>query len=147
MSGLVWLHEDALRRDHPAFASADTDSPAYFIWDDAYLQAMDYGFKRLVFIYESLVDLPVTILHGDLVSCLSQLADRHGGQVRVPATPNPLLKSRIEQMQRDFDVEVVADTPFVELAREADLKRFYRYWNKARKLAMKPGGGREPTPG
>ncbi|MDJ0779427.1 MAG: hypothetical protein QNJ85_16285 [Gammaproteobacteria bacterium] len=142
MSGLIWLHEDALRSDHPVFAAAGDGSPAFFVWDDAYLQAMDYGFKRLVFIYESLVELPVTILHGDQQTCLARLARQHGGSIYVPATPNQLLQNRIEHLQRDFDVVEVADTPFVELAREPDLGRFFRYWNKARKAAMSRGGGR-----
>ncbi len=141
MSSLIWLHEDALRADHPVFAAAGSDSAAFFIWDEAYLREMDYGFKRLVFIYESLAELPVTILHGDQQSCIRQLARERGGRVFVPVTPNPLLQTGIEQLQTDLEVEVVADTPFVSLASEPDLKRFFRYWNKARKPAMLPGGG------
>ena len=145
MSGLIWLHEDALRVDHPVFTAAGSDYPAFFIWDDAYLQAMDYGFKRLVFIYESLCELPLTILHGDQQDCLSGLARQHGGRIFVPATPNPLLQGSFERLQQEFEVDVIADTPFVELAREPDLKRFFRYWNKARKAAMSAGGGRESS--
>ncbi len=141
MSGLIWLHEDALRADHPVFAAAGSDCEAFFIWDDAYLQQMDYGFKRLVFIYESLAGLPVTILHGDQQTCIRQLAQDRAGRVYMPATPNPLLQAAAERLSNDLDVEIVADVPFVSLAREPDLKRFFRYWNKARKPAMLPGGG------
>ena len=141
MSGLIWLHEDALRADHPVFAAAGSDCEAFFIWDDAYLQQMDYGFKRLVFIYESLAELPVTILQGDQQGCIRQLAQERGGRVYVPATPNPVLQAAVERLPKDLEIEIVADTPFVSLAREPDLKRFFRFWNKARKPAMLPGGG------
>ena len=141
MSGMVWLHEDALGRDHPVFAAAGPGCDAFFVWDEAYLRDMDYGFKRLVFIYETLVDLPLTVLRGDTRQCLSHLAGERGGRIFVPDTPNPHLRRIIEDLQRDFCVDVVAAPPFVELPREPDLKRFFRYWNRARKYALSPGGG------
>jgi hypothetical protein len=141
MSDLIWLHEDALRADHPVFAAAGDNSSAVFIWDDAYLQQMDYGFKRLVFIYETLVELPLTILRGDQFECLDRLAREAGGRILVPATPNPRLQQTIEGLRRGFEVEMVEDVAFVPLPPELDLKRFFRYWNKARKVAMSPSGG------
>jgi hypothetical protein len=141
MSDLIWLHEDALRADHPVFAAAGADSSVVFIWDDAYLQQMGYGFKRLVFIYETLVELPLTILRGDQFECLARLAGEAGGRVLVPATPNPRLQQTLERLRGDFEVELVDDVAFAMLPQEVDLKRFFRYWNKARKVAMTPGGG------
>lgn len=141
MSDLVWLHEDALSMDHPVFEVAAPDSVAVFVWDDAYLQQMDYGFKRLLFIYESLLELDVRIVRGDLVDCLGQLARGQGGRIRVPETPNPRLQQVVEQLRLEFEVEVVAERPFVTLPREPDLRRFFRYWNKARGAAMTAGGG------
>jgi len=141
MSDLIWLHEDALRADHPVFERAGPGSSACFIWDEAYLKQMDYGFKRLVFIYETLIELPLIIFRGDRFDCLSRLAGEGSGRVLVPDTPNPALQQTINCLRRDFEVEVVADRPFVSLAREPDLKRFFRYWNEAHKIAMEPGGG------
>ena len=141
MSDLVWLHEDALRPNHPVFDAAGPGSRAVFVWDDAYLQRMDYGFKRLVFIYETLLELPLSIVRGDLVDCLSQMARQHGGRILVPATPNPRLQGITERLRGEFEVEVVADRPFVTLSREPDLRRFFRFWNSARKAAMTAGGG------
>ena len=142
MTDLVWLHEDALRVSHPVFDQAAPGSAAVFVWDDAYLQQMDYGFKRLVFIYETLSELSLSIVRGDRDECLSQLARQHGGRILVPATPNPLLQNTMQQLGREFDVVVVVDQPFVTLPRDPDLRRFFRYWNKARKAAMTPHGGR-----
>ena len=141
MSDLVWLHEDALDADHSVFDGAEPGSFAVFVWDDAYLQQMDYGFKRLVFIYETLLELDVRIVRGDLVESLGRLAREQGGRIRVPETPNPRLQQVVEQLRGEFEVDVVAGRAFVDLPREPDLRRFFRYWNKARGAAMKPGGG------
>jgi hypothetical protein len=143
MSDLVWLHEDALDANHPVFDGAGPGARAVFIWDDAYLQHMDYGFKRLVFIYESLLESNAEIVRGDLVDCLSRLARAHGGRIHVPETPNPRLRQVLGQLRGEFEIEIVAARPFVTLPREPDLRRFFRYWNKARGAAMSTGGGRE----
>jgi len=141
MSDLVWLHEDALSMDHPVFDRAAPGSLAVYVWDDAYLQQVDYGFKRLLFIYESLLELDARIVRGDFVDCLGRLAREQGGRIRVPETPNPRLQQVVEQLRGEFEVDVVDGRPFVSLPREADLRRFFRYWNKARGAAMNAGGG------
>jgi hypothetical protein len=123
------------------FDGAAPGSVAVFVWDDAYLQQMDYGFKRLLFIYETLLELDVCIVRGDLVDCLGRLAREQGGRIRVPETPNPRLQQIAERLRDEFEVDVIAELPFVSLTREPDLGRFFRYWNKARGAAMKPGGG------
>jgi hypothetical protein len=140
MNDLIWLHEDALSCDHPVFAMAAPASQACFIWDETYLQQMDYGFKRLLFIYETLLELPVTIIRGKRCDCLARLARQNGGRILVPATPNPLLQQTIARLGEDFVVEVIAASDFVTLSRQPDLKRFFRYWNRARKAALLPAG-------
>lgn len=134
---LVWLHEDALRADHPAVQAAGEDAELYYIWDDDYLQAMDYGFKRLVFIYETLCELPVRILKGKTVDTLSELVETGRVDcVYIPATPNPALQELIQQLANRYNVVVIDDVPFVALDKEPDIKRFFRYWNKVKKIAM-----------
>jgi hypothetical protein len=140
VSGIIWLHEDALRADHPVFAEAGPETSAWFVWDEAYLREMDYGFKRLLFIYETLLELPVTIVRGSFLDFLPSLAARHGHRIWVPETPNPRLIGALTQLSTDHEVNVIADAPFVRLPREPDLKRFFRYWNLARKPAMSIGG-------
>lgn len=147
MSDLIWLHEDALRADHPVFELARPGSKACFIWDEAYLRQMDYGFKRLLFIYETLIELPLVILRGRQFECLSRLAAQGSGRILVPATPNPELQRTIDSLRQELEVEVVSDRPFVSLPPDADLQRFFRYWKKAHKAAMDPGGGCARGPG
>ncbi|MEQ8289665.1 MAG: deoxyribodipyrimidine photo-lyase [Gammaproteobacteria bacterium] len=137
MKNIVWLHEDALRADHPAVVQAGTDAELFYIWDEHYLQAMDYGFKRLVFIYETLCELPLRVCQGDTVQTLAALMDSTQAEcLYIPATPNPELQQRIQQLASRYNVRVVEDIPFVDLSTEPDIKRFFRYWNKAKKVAM-----------
>ena len=142
---MIWLHEDALRSTHPVFARAPEGTPAFYIWDEAYLREMDYSFHRLVFIYESLVELPVTILRGTFDTCLPALAAQNDNRVWTAETPNPGLRGVMESLSgRGVNVSVVSDVPFVTLREEPDLHRFSRYWRRARKAAMCIGGSRPP---
>lgn len=137
MKNIVWLHEDALRADHPAVVQAGTDAELFYIWDEHYLQAMDYGFKRLVFIYETLCELPLRVCQGGTVQTLAALMDSTQAEcLYIPATLNPELQQRIQQLASRYNVRVVEDIPFVDLSTEPDIKRFFRYWNKAKKVAM-----------
>ena len=144
MSELVWLHEDALRADHPAIQAAGDTARVCFIWDEAYLQKMDYGFKRLVFIYETLCELPVSIYKGDTVASLTELVRETGAdRIYLPETPNPELLDFVARLKRDFEIKIVSDTPFITISRQPDIKRFFRYWNKVKKLAIQKHGGQK----
>ncbi len=137
MSALIWLHEDALRADHPLFATASADAPAYFIWDDAYMEAMGYGLKRRVFIYETLCELGVEICAGDSLATLTALAAQHGtSEVITAKTPNPRLKDIMAELRAQVKVSTIADTAFVQMDAIPELKRFFKYWNKAKKKAF-----------
>lgn len=140
MSTLIWLHEDALRATHPLFDDAP-DAPACFIWDDAYMSAMGYGLKRRVFIYESLLDLPVEIYQGDTQATLRALLAEYDADCLVTGkTPNPRLKDICTNLRADFAVRPIADTAFVQMDAPPDLRRFFKYWNKAKKKAFMPDG-------
>ena len=144
MADLIWLHEEGLRRTHPIFARAEADSPAVFVWDQAYFKAAHIGLKRQIFIYESLIDLPVDICagtHKDVITGRIR-ADRVT-RLLVLETPNTLLNRTVVELRQacpHVAVEIVADTPFVTLEREPDLGRFFHYWTKAKKSALCHGG-------
>lgn len=139
---LIWLHEDALRADHPVFGEADDASacyiwPACYIWDDAYMAEMGYGLKRRVFIYETLLELPVEIYVGPIVETVHALAQEYGAtQIMTGKTPNPLLKEKMTQLRKTQKVTAIADTSFVQMDAQPELKRFFKYWNKAKKKAF-----------
>ncbi len=141
MNSLIWLHEDALRYDHPVFDKAGENSHTCYIWDADYLQSMDYGFKRLCFIYEAVCDLPVTIYSGNTVDVLGKLVSvKQATQLLVPTTPNPRLGSIITKLSEKMQVHTVEDIAFVKTKSNADIRRFFRYWNKTKKLAMQIDG-------
>ena len=143
MAGLVWLHEEALRADHPVFAAVPA-ATALFCWDVDYMVAADIGLHRQIFIYESLLDLNVNIIRGAASQVLPLVVRRDQiKKLYVPDTPNPLIWreiSKVKAVIADIAVVKVSDRPFVQLAATPDLGRFFRYWNKARKQALCRGG-------
>ena len=56
---ILLLHEKALRYRFD-FDQTSNDFKAIHIWDDAYYRMQRYSFKRLVFIYETLLPAIVT---------------------------------------------------------------------------------------
>lgn len=142
MSALIWLHEDALRATHPLFDAAADATKACFIWDDAYMSEMRYGLKRRVFIYETLMHLPVEIYTGDIVATLQHLASQTGAaQIVTGKTPNPLLKEKMAALRSALKVTRIADHAFVQLDAQTEWRRFFKYWNKAKKKAFTFDGG------
>ena len=143
MAGLVWLHEEALRADHPVFAAAP-GAAALFCWDVDYMVAADIGLRRQIFIYETLLDLDVTIIRGAASQVLPLVARRDQAmQLYIPETSNLLIQQEVSKVKAalaEIEVKLVSDWPFVQLEATPDLGRFFRYWNKARKQALRRGG-------
>ena len=148
MADLVWLHEGALRLTHPVFAAGGPDAATIFIWDRERLAASHVGIKRQLFIYETLAEMSesrnLDIHEGRAEEVLPRLAAQAGaGRVLVPSSPDPALHAEIGAIRRaapDLKIVEIEETPFVTLANTPDLGRFFRYWNKARKSALRPQG-------
>ena len=136
MTDLIWLHDEALRSDHPVF---NDGGHAVYIWDNAYFDQMHIGFKQRGFIYEALINLPVDIYEGDTIALLTALAEGRG--IRTAATLNPHLRAIMAQLRHEFTLEVVDDDVFAYLNGTPDLRRFFRYWNKIKTSAMQMHGG------
>jgi hypothetical protein len=135
---LIWLHEEALRITHPVFTSAPAGTRAVFIWDDDYLQKLGYSLKRLVFIYETLCELPVDIFYGETVRVVSDLAP---SKVYIPSSHKPHLVSLINAFKSVVEVEVSPDEAFAQVAMTAEVKRFFKYWKMAETTALRKNGG------
>lgn len=130
---ILWLHEKALRDNHPAFDKLEKSAEVVHIWDDAYYKSRQYSFKRLVFIYETLTELPVDIYHGNTVDVIRDLG---ATEVIIPDAPDTQIQALIKKIQQVFRVTIVPEEPFVDVPQEADFKRFFKFWNKARKSAF-----------
>ena len=148
MADLVWLHEGALRLTQPVFASGGPDAATIFIWDRDRLAASHVGIKRQLFIYETLAEMSescsLDIHEGRAEEVLPRLAAQAGaGRVLVPSSPDPALRAEISAIRRaapGLEIVEIEETPFVTLAKTTDLGRFFRYWNKARKSALRRQG-------
>jgi hypothetical protein len=136
-ASLIWLHEDALRATHPVFAAAGAGAEVVHIWDDTYLREADYSLKRLVFLYETLCELGIPIVHGDSVAILQEYEASH---IFIPASLNPFIEG-VARRVKGKQITFVADEAFVTVSQSREFRRFFQYWNKAEKTAFLRDGG------
>ena len=129
---LIWVHADCLHRQSPAY-QADPNSPSLFVWDDAELERAQWSLKRISFIYECLLDLPVTIRRGDPIREIPQFADEMqcSGLVTM-ASPDPHFQAQASAL----GAEILPLEPFVEVKGKVDLARFSRYWRKVEGILL-----------
>lgn len=137
---LIWLHEEALRTSHPVFKAAPQGTRALFVWDDDYLQNLGYSLKRLVFIYETLCELPVDIIRGDTLSSVKELAPT---RIFIPGSDKPHIVSMTNVLKTITTVEIIKDEELVQLPATMDLRRFFKYWSLAEKTAFLKNGGND----
>ncbi len=76
---IVWVHGDCLNPNNPAL-KAYPNAQAIFVFDDTYLVEQKISLKRVMFMYESALELPVTIRRGNLVEVVLAFAGEHGAQ-------------------------------------------------------------------
>lgn len=132
MSSVVWIHADCLRRDCAAFRAYPT-APALFVWDDVVLRGYGLSLKRMVFLYECLLDLDVEIHRGDVASEVRAFAQTHGATTIITMeTPAPRFATIVADLRTTHRVDVHADEPFAEVSDGVDIKRFSRFWGSIR---------------
>ena len=73
---VIWVHEEALGTSNPALLE-QPDSPGVFVFDTEWIQEACISRKRLGFLYESALDLPITLRKGDVVMEVIAFAERH----------------------------------------------------------------------
>lgn len=137
---IVWVHGDNLNPMNPAFVAAP-DAPAIFVWDDTLLQEWRVSLKRIVFIYECLLELPVIIRRGDVAAEVTDFALEHGAtRILTANSPSPrhrlICQNIALRMPSGSRIEVLQGKPFVDYQGPLDLKRFYRYWKSIRNQAL-----------
>jgi nucleotide-binding universal stress UspA family protein len=128
---LVWLHGDCLSPFAPPLL-AYPDAPTLWVWDDQLLEEQQISLKRIVFIYECLLELPVEIRRGEVATEINQFARAHSAdEIITTASPSP----RFEQICQALELAVtILDVePFVNYQGYIDLKRFSRYWRIAQR--------------
>ena len=131
---MVWIHGDCLNpaqialRRHP-------DSPAIFVWDDALLRRRQVTLKRILFIYECLLDLPVVIRRGRVAQEIIAFAEEHKTRTVVTAgSVSPGFERICHQLRaHGLLLTIYDEEPFIDIPQETDLRRFSRYWRAAQK--------------
>jgi hypothetical protein len=131
---IIWIHGDCL---HPAQMALrrHPDIPALFVWDDDLLRRRQIAFKRILFIYECLLDLPVAIRRGQVAQEIFAFAEEHKTRMVITTGSVSPGFERICRRLREQRLEVIIydEEPFVDLPREPDLRRFSRYWREIRR--------------
>jgi len=135
---LILLHEEALRMSHPVFAAAPQGTRSIFVWDDTYFQQLPHSLKRLIFIYETLCEMPIDIVHATPLDAVQHFAP---SMLYIPTTHSPPLVRMIDALRAHVPITLVTDEPFVTLNKPTDARRFFQYWKKAEKTAFLHNGG------
>jgi len=137
---IIWVNGDNLNPSSHVFTKYP-DAPAIFVFDERLLAEWNISFKRIVFMYECLLEMPVVIRKGDVVSEVIKFADEHGASDIVTITsPSPrfwqITDEIREQIKHKGEIRVLQEIPLVYSDYEFDLKRFSRFWRKAKPYAM-----------
>ena len=136
---IIWVHGDCLSPKNPALQEYP-DAPAIWVWDDALLEEWKISLKRIVFIYECLLELPVTIRRGDVATEVVAFAQEHDADgVATAESPSPRFEAICNAIEdtSSLEVEVWSPDPFVDYDGYIDLKRFSRYWRVAQQYIFK----------
>ena len=128
---VLWMHGEALGPANPALL-AHPGAPAVFVFDRQLIAQAGLSLKRLGFLYECLLELPVTLRQGDVVEEVLAFACRHGADgVVTSAAVDPRFSLLRDQIAAQLPVQVLEPEPFVELPEPVELRRFTRYWRRA----------------
>ena len=128
---ILWIHEEALGPANPALR-AWPDAPALFVFDTHWIEANRVSRKRLGFLYEAALELPVTLRKGDVASEVLAFARRHEADgVVTSSAVDPRLQRILQAIEAELPIAELAPDPFVELPRPPRLGRFSRYWREA----------------
>jgi len=146
-SPILWIHGEALGPANPAL-QAFAGRPAVFVFDTELLAgcsptaAGPLSLKRIGFLYDCLLELPVTLRQGDVAAEVLAFAERQGADgVVTSAATDPRFAAIAERIAAALPLQVLPVPPFVpalegpaEGSRATDLARFSRYWRRAEPL-------------
>ena len=134
---IVWVHEEALGPANPALEDFP-GAPALFVFDEAWIRGQRISRKRLGFLYESCLELPLTIRKGEVVQEVLAFARRHGADgVVTSRAVDPRLNRITAAIDRELPLWILDGIPFVKLTHPPRLGRFSRYWRAAEPLVWK----------
>jgi hypothetical protein len=139
---VVWVHAGCLN-PYQAALTKNQERPAIFIWDERLLRRRAVSLKRILFIYECLLDLPVVIRRGAVAEELIAFAREHeADEIITMFNVSPGFARNVRVLQdRDFHITILQEEPFVDFSEKPDLRRFSRYWRAAQPQLAFPRSG------
>lgn len=147
---VLWIHGEALGAANPALR-AHPDRPALFVFDRSLIegsagQGPAISLKRLGFLYECLLDLPVALRAGAVAEELLAFAARHGADgVVTSRAVDPRFAALSATIGAALPLQVLEPEPFVQLEGPVDLRRFSRYWKRAERAVWAGFEGPRPS--
>lgn len=133
---IIWVHGDNLNQQARAF-TLYPNVPAVFVFDRPTLKLYDLSLKRVMFLYESLIELPVEIHMGQTVEEVLAQAQRHHADGIVTMSSEAVgFRRRVQQLRAHMTVQVLDERAIVEDDQAYDLRRFMRFWNQVRSQAL-----------
>ncbi len=142
---VIWVHGDMLSPQSVAL-QAQPGAPAIWVWDDELLAAQHISLKRIVFLYECLLELPVVIRRGDVAAEVLDFARAAGAQtIATAASPSPRFTAIRRRLEQEMPVTVLHEAQFAATPRALDLRRFSRYWRKVERSVLPKGGAHRPV--
>ena len=128
---ILWIHDEALGPANPALR-AWPEAPALFVFDSDWIRTERISRKRLGFLYEAALELPVTLRQGDVAAEVLAFAQRHGADGVVTSTAvDPRLQRIAQVIEAELPLQELEPDPFVDMPRPPRLGRFSRYWREA----------------
>ena len=127
MKRLFWLHDESLSVP----AAAKRDDLLVFFWHSDYFSQQAWSLKRLVFIYETLCSLPVTIYAGEPTRLLQALKREHTfSDIMVQRPFDPLLTVQLNQVEQTHPLNLYNAPSMMDNSQIKPCKRFYAYWQQ-----------------
>lgn len=133
-NAITWIHDEMLS---PAWLSPD--SPALFVFDEEWIRDEQISLKRIVFLYECLLEMPsVEIRKGNVVAEVTAFAQQHDAtRIVMARSPLPRIQSQGAELAIELGVDWIAPEPIATLPEGVDLKRFSRFWRRAEKQVLR----------
>lgn len=133
---VIWLHGDNLNPNNPALLQYP-DAPVVWVWDEALLDDYDIALKRILFMYESLLETRAVIRRGNVYPEIVQFAEEHNaGGIVTMDSPSPRFAGIVRTLEKQYPVKIMAERSLVAHDGPYDLRRFSRYWETAQKHAF-----------
>ncbi len=134
---IVWVFGDHLSVTNPALLTYP-DAPAIYVWDEDMLHRNQLSLKRIVFVYECLLELPVVIRKGNTADVLTEFAVEHNSSTIVSVKSiSPRFQHHCQSLsKKGLTLELLTPKPFVSYSGKRDLKRASRYWRQIQSYAF-----------